>query len=595
MPCAADILRHFRGKVGPVERWLERGDRALFLGALAVLLFGTAGGAWGMASDHAVLASALDRSALAPLYSALAGIAAQLPIGEPWFRVGALGAVLGAVALVGVARASRALLPKDPVAGYAAALALALAPPFRDAAAFPGPSMLAAAGAIWACAFALEHARQPDRARAWSAVAAIACVIGSAPWLGLALGAFAIAWLRRPARDTAVAIGAIGAFVVVMWLGATGSVLELDPDLSSTIAATGQGAASVVVGAGLLGIAFAGVTGLPHARGLVGAIAIVALHAVLFDHAPVAILVLFAPGLAVIPSGIVRAVPDGANRRHLIAAIAGAPLVGAALLSGAFSADDPGHAPARVAFDLTALPSGPGVLAITREHTRSSLAYAQRVAGLRPDLQVISVDPDLPGSDIGVGTGVRAGAVAAADVPSLGRIGFRFASPRGRAYLITATPPRLFERSIPSPPHYASATGEQLSISIAIDRARFEAGSGRLGDAARAAGLLDRFDAAELAILSTTRPVRPAFFGFIPRLDDLAPGPWLLQLFGDDLAWVAGIDSPIVDAPRERKLHALWRRVWLDQLAPDDPQLTTLGPDAVRATSEILELKKNRR
>ena len=132
------------GKVGDVQRWQDRGDRALFLGALVILLFGTAGGAWSGASDHTVLASQLARSALAPLYSALAGIAALIPIGEPWFRVGALNALLGAIVLVGVARASRALLPKDPVAGFAAALALALTPSFRDAAGFPGPSMLAA-------------------------------------------------------------------------------------------------------------------------------------------------------------------------------------------------------------------------------------------------------------------------------------------------------------------------------------------------------------------------------------------------------------------------------------------------------------------
>lgn len=577
-----------------MQRWLDRGDRALVLGALVILLFGTAGGAWGGASDHAVLASELERSALAPLYSALAGAAAQLPIGEPWFRVGALNAVLGVVVLLGVARASRALLPKDPVAGYVAALALMIAPPFRDAAGFPGPSMLAAAGAIWATAFAIEHARQPTRARAWSTLAAIGVVIGSAPWLGLALGAFAIAWLR-PTRDTlALGLGAIGICIVAWWLGAEGSVPELDVDLATTLAAAGRGSASVIVGAGLLGIAFAGVTGLPHARGLAAAIAIVALHAAVVDHAPVLVVAMLAPGLAVIPSGIVRAVPDGAQRRHLIAAIAGAPLIGAALLSGpAFSIDDPGHAPARVAYDLTvALPAGPGVLAITRPQARASLIYAQRVAGTRPDLHVVSVDPILP--DLAVGTAVRAGAVAGADVPSLGRLGFRFAAPRARAYLF-ARSPRFVERSIPAPAHYTSSLGEQLSILAAIDRARFEAGSGRLGDAARAAGLTDRFGAAELAILSTTRLVRPAFFGFIPQLDDLPPGRWLIELFGDDLAWVAGLAAPEVDAPRERKLHALWRRLWSGEIQADDPQLRALGPAAISATTELVEIKKNRR
>lgn len=577
-----------------MQRWLDRGDRALFLGALAILLFGASGGAWGNASDHATLASELQQSALAPLYSALAGAAAQLPIGEPWFRVGALDAVLGAVLLVGVARASRALLPKDPVAGYAAALALAITPAFRDAAAFPGPSILAACGSVWACAFAIEHARQPDRTRAWATLAAIAVVVGSAPWLGLALGAFAIAWLRSTRDTLALGVGAIGVLVVVWWLGAEGNVPDFDPDLSATIAATGRGAASVIVGAGLLGIAFAGVTGLPHARGLAAAIAIVALHAAAVDHAPITLVALLAPGLAVIPSGIVRAVPDGAKRRHRIAAIAGAPLIGAALLSGpAFSVDDPGPTPARVAFDLTvALPAGPGVLAITRPQSRAALAYAQRVTGTRPDLQVVSVDPIVP--DLAVGTAVRAGVIAGADVPSLGRIGFQFAAPRGRAYLISPTP-RFTERATPSPARYASSIGDQLSVLAAIDRARFEAGSGRLDEAARAAGLTDRFAAAELAILSTIRPVRPAFFGFIPPLDELPPGRWMLDLFGDDLAWVGGIETATVEVPRERKLHALWRRLWAGEIQPDDPQIGALGPAAVRATAALIETKKNRR
>lgn len=577
-----------------MQRWIDRGDRALVLGALVILLFGTAGGAWGSASDHVVLASELERSAIAPLYSAVAGAAAQLPIGEPWFRVGALNAVLGAVVLLGVARASRALLPKDPVAGYAAALTLAIAPPFRDAAGFPGPSMLAAAGAVWATAFAIEHARQPTRTLAWATFAAIGVVIGSAPWLGLALGAFAIAWLR-PTRDAlAPGFGALGICVVAWWLGAEGSLPDLDFDLATTLAATGRGSGSVIVGAGLLGIAFAGVTGLPHARALAAAIAIVALHAAAVDHAPVVVVAMLAPGLAVIPSGIVRAVPDGATRRHLIAAIAGAPLLAVALLSGpAFSVDDPGHAPARVAYDLTVgLPAGPGVLAITRTRSHSSLIYAQRVAGARPDLNVVSVDPILP--DLAVGTAVRVGATAGADVPSLGRIGFRFAAPRARAYLF-ARNPRFSERSIPAPADYASTPGEQLAVLAAIDRARFEAGSGRLGDAARAAGLTDRFGAAELAILSTTRLVRPAFFGFIPQLDDLPAGRWLIELFGDDLAWVAGLEPAEVEVPRERKLHALWRRLWAGEIAADDPQIRALGPAAVSATAELLETKKNRR
>ncbi len=578
-----------------MQRWLDRGDRALFIGALAILAFGAAGGAWGAASVHASMAAQLERSALAPLYGVLAGVAAQLPIGEPWFRVAALNALLGAVLLVGVARAARALLPKDPIAGYAAALALAIAPPFRDAAAFPGPSILAACGVVWFVAFALEHARTANRENAWRALAAIAVVVGSAPWLGLALGVLAVVWLRKAAaQPVALGIGAIGGLVVIWWFGADGSLPELGWDLSATIESTGRGAGAVAIGAGLLGIAFAVVTDLPYARRLAAIVGLVALHAVVGDHAPVTVLASFAIGLAVIPSGIVRAVPSGSERRHAVAALAGAPLIGAALLSGpAFSVDDPGHAPARVAFDLTvAVPPGPGVLATARPQTWTAIAYAQRVAGARPDLQLVPVDRS---SDAALAGKFRAGSVVAMEVPALGRIDLSSTYPRGRAFLLAAAPPRIAERTIPSPAHYRSAIGEQLAVLFAVDRARYEAGHGRLGDAARAAGLTERFGAADLAILSTAAPARPAFFGFIPALEELPPGRWLVDLLGDDLAWVAGIDPPVVEAPRARKLHALWRAMWRGEIKPDDPQITALGPAAVKATGELVdELKKDR-
>lgn len=577
--------------MGDHERWLERADRLLLAASLAILLFGAAGGAWSGLSDHALLAGRLERSAAAPLYGALAGIAALLPIGEPWFRVAALDAVLGAVLLVGVARAARALLPKDPVAGYVAALALAITPPFRDAAGFPGPGILAACGVVWLCVFALAHAREPGRERAWSTLAMVAVVLGSAPWLGVGLGAVAIAWLARTGArrdDLAIGVGALGVLVVAWWIGATGSLPELDPDLAATVAASGRGAASVVIGAGLLGLAFAAATGLPRARWLAAVVALGCVHAAVVDHAPVVVLALFALGLAVIPSGVVRVVPGGPERRHAIAAIAGAPLIGAALLSGpAFGVDDPGHAPARVASELTiAVPAGPGVLAATRPQTWSALAYAQTVAGTRPDLALLAAAGRADGV---LADALRAGRLVAADVPAFGRLDPRLAYPRGRAYQLLPTAPPPSDRAVPSPARYASAIGEQLGVLLAIDRARFEAGNGRLGAAARAAGLTDRFGAADLAILSTTLPSRPAFFGFIPALDDLPPGRWLIDLLGDDLAWVAGIEVPAVDGPRERVLHALWRRWWRGELQPDDPQFAALGPAAVRATAELVK------
>ena len=115
---------------------------------------------------------------------------AQLPVGEPGFRLGVLGAVLGALTLAGVVAAVRALLPKDPVAGRDRAPSCSsLAPPFRDAAGVATPSLLAACGAAWAFACAAAHAREASAAAARRAriVGACCAVVGSAPWLGAVL------------------------------------------------------------------------------------------------------------------------------------------------------------------------------------------------------------------------------------------------------------------------------------------------------------------------------------------------------------------------------------------------------------------------
>ena len=66
-------------------------------------------------------------------------------------------------------------------------------------------------------------------------------------------------------------------------------------------------------------------------------------------------------------------------------------------------------------------------------------------------------------------------------------------------------------------------------------------------------------------------------------------GPWLIDLFGDDLAWVAGLTIPALpaDAPPARKLHERWRAILAGQATPDDPGIAALGPAAVAATKKL--------
>lgn len=566
-----------------LERWIDR----ITVGVAFVVLVLSATGGPGWRSSDAVLAVELERTAAAPVYALVATVAAYLPVGEPGFRLALANAVLGAVLLVGVARVARQLLPKDPLACVVAVLVLALARPFRDAAGFAGPAMLASCGMIWAIAFALEHTRSPRRSAMYAAFACCTVVIGSAPWLGLLLGMYLAIWaVNTGAKDVAGnASFAIGGTILVLWIGAEGSLPAFDVDLEAAIASAIP--ATIALGVGLIGIGFATLTGLPHARWIAGAITLAAVHVVIIEREPLPMLALLAVGCAVIPGAITRTLKN-LQRRHAIAAVAGAPIVVAALLaSPAFSIDDSSSAPARLATDLVgALPPGPGAVFIRRQPAWVAVAYAQRVAGARPDLELAL--PDAPTvSDVQAKNVMMGRLVAGSDMPAFGRLDPRLAFPRGRGFqLLLGAPERV--APIPPPAQYASTLGNELATLLAVDRARYEAVHGRLGAAARAAGLTTRFGAGDLAILSTTALSRPAFFAFIPDLDGLRPGPWLYDLLGDDLAWSAGLEPPIVETPRERKLHALWRKLYRGEIQPNDPAITALGPDAVRATAELL-------
>lgn len=574
-----------------VERLHRWYPTVVFAGSLVLLVVSAAGGpGWDRAADRAVLAAYLARTAAAPLHDALAGVAAHLPVGEVGFRLSLLAALLGALTIAGVIAAVRALLPKDPFAGLIPAIVLVLAPPFRDATATAGPAMLAACGVVWSVAAAATHARTTSVRAAALAIAAVAAVVGSAPWLGAALAVLIFLWLARAGarRDhLAIGAGALGGVIVALWVGATGRLPATTLDLTAMVAASGRGAGAIVVGAGLLGAAFAAATGLALARWFCGAIVLVGAHAVVFDPAPAPLLAALAVGISVIPSAVARAVPVA---RSWVVLAAGLPLVAVAVVTGgSFRIDDPGSAPARVATDLIGeLPPGPGVIVATHSTLWSAIHYAGAIAGARPDLRLAApAAPDV--ADVIAADALRAKQIAGADVPAFGRLDPTRSVPRGRGFELRAEP--LAVAIAPPPPaHYSSAIGEELAVKLALARARFEAGMGRLDAAARAAGLTARFRAADLAVLSTSlmTPERPALWSYIPRLDLRAPGPWLLDLFGDDLAWVAGLPQPAVEGPPARRLHALWRELLAGQRTANDPEIVALGPAAVEATAKLV-------
>ena len=564
-------------------------DHVVFTIALILLVISVAGGpGWTTASTEAVIAVQLDHTAATPLYHVVASVAAYLPVAEPGVRLGVLSALLGAFVILGVIHAARALLPRDRIAGLAGASLLFVAPPFRDAAAFAGAAMLVACGVVWSVACAAAHAREPSPRRALGALASAAIVLGSAPWLGAPLLVAIALWLARSGAARGVLAGgiaAIGALTIALWIGALGRMPDPAASLGAFVAASGRGAAAVVIGAGLLGIAFATVTRLASAAWLAAVTTLVVAHAIMIDPEPTSVLALCAVGAAVIPSAVVRLLPA---QRHLVAAIASAPLVGIALVSGpAFAVDDPGDTPAQLATDLSAdQPPGPGVFVATRFTTWAALDYARVIAGSRPDLALV---PPLPPqrADVIVKNALVSNAVAASDRFAFGRLDPKRAYPRGRGFQLLAAAPQTLAEIRP-PARYRSTTGLHESVLLALALAQLEAGNGRLDAAAHAAGLVpSRFNAADLALLRTARPARPPLFGMLPPLGTPA-GWWMLDLFGDDLAWVAGLDAPDVAFPPERRLHALWRKLLAGAIEPDDPAIVALGPAAVAATAELV-------
>jgi hypothetical protein len=578
---------------------LPRLETVVLALALVVLVLDAGGGpGWGEPSARAVFAARMDHLANAPLYDLLAGVAALLPFGELGFRLGVLAAVLGALTLAGVVAAVRALVPRDVGASLVAVLLLLVAPPFREAAAFATPAMLAACGAAWSIACAARYARDKHARDAGYAIGACALVVGSAPWLGAAVTIAIVAWLwRNGARELLpVSLAALGALVIVWWIGASGSIPGATGSLGAALAASGRGAAVIIVGAGLLGVAFGALTGLPGARWLALVVAIAFVHEVVIGASAPVVVVLLAISVAIVPSAIVRALqPDLEGlRRQALAFGAAVPLVAIALALGpTITVDDPGTEPTELATDVSStLPAGPGVFVATRWPTWFAMYYEGAIAGARPDLTLV---PPMPAqqADAIVANALRTDRIAGADASAFGRLDVRRAMPRGRGFQLLGAPP-VVPPPIIGPARYASRVGREQAVYLAIERALHEAASARLDAAARAIALEDRFGAADLAVLAATLPSaeRPALFGFLP-LDERPPGEWLYDVLGDDLAWVAGIPIPPVDerAPIARRLHAKWRDILLGTAKPDDPAITAMGPRALAATRELFDAK----
>jgi len=590
-------------------------ELATFVAVLVVTIVRAPGGP-GWLGDGGAVVAATDVSVLAgrgPLATVLGALVGLLPLGEPAFRLALLGAVGLAATCAGVVAVARALTPTAAGAGAIAGALLAVTP--AGAVALPtADGALAAALVVWTLAGVAARRRTPDepwsRTRAVWAAIAVGALAAIAPVLGLVL-ALPVAWVHwgcvPGARRLLGLVPAVVVFalavapVLVRGGGASLAPLgEVGPwralglgggDVGALIARLGDGAGAALLFAGLVGLGLGAATGLRGA-GVVLATAVGLAIAAALTAPPVvalAVLAAIAAGVGPLAAAIARLGP--AEHRTTIATIAAVPIAIIAVVAPRRLPAPPpaSDGVARVAADLLGpVAPGPGVFFVTTPAIASALRHERAVAGLRPDLAVAVAD------DRRAVQALRAGMTVASDSPSFGRLDLRRARPTGRGFtLLREEAEPASDAAVPPPAGYPGEGGRAIAAYLAVERARYEANRGHLDRAARAAGLVGRFGAADLAILAGTVPgrARPPMFGFVPTLTPGAlPPPWLPELFGDDLAWVADLPAaPLpADAPAERRLHALWRDILSGTRTAGDPAIAAMGLAAERATVMML-------
>jgi hypothetical protein len=267
------------------------------------------------------------------------------------------------------------------------------------------------------------------------------------------------------------------------------------------------------------------------------------------------------------------------------------------------------------------MPPGPGLYLTTGDHSLSAAQYERLVAGGRPDIAIghteLSHDewflrhikaqvPALyvPYIDDRVGgalaerlavSNLRRGNPIGSDEPAFGRLLPRNARPIGRGFELLLEAGDAPAGLVPPPPlDFAGAIGGKVAQLVAITRGDYEARRGRFASAARAAGLdRSRFSPAEMAALAEAAPRanRPSLAPFLPRRTRrVLYEPWLGALFGDDLAWQAGLEipAPPESAVFERRLHGAWRSLLSGRLDPGSPLVLDLGREAAVATSRLM-------
>ena len=337
------------------------------------------------------------------------------------------------------------------------------------------------------------------------------------------------------------------------------------------------------------------------------------------------------PALALLAAGLAPAIGAGLRmlpsmpgaRRHLVAGALALPLVAVGLAGRTARATDSGFrrgddTTRRVADTVGRMPPGPGAYVTHGDDALFPALYERIVAGCRPDIALVDgelmrdrwfvthvkrslpalyvpfVDDDrrYPSMAEALVTGnLMAGRPVGGD-EWLWRTGKASpAVPMGRGYRYGPEPEQ--PAPPPPPPHYRGEVGARVAGRIGLTRGLYEASRGRLPAAVTAAGLAERFAGNTAALAATTPdPARPVLYGLVPReTPAFIFSRWQAELFGDDLAWIAGLPAPapaVAGAVYERRVHLAFRRVLSGVLAVDAIPAGVLDAAAYRALGAIL-------
>jgi hypothetical protein len=395
-------------------------------------------------------------------------------------------------------------------------------------------------------------------------------------------------------------------------------------NLGDTLAGLAEGSGVALVFAGLIGLFFGTITRLRGA-GLLAAIAATAVLGAASQSALnpdlraylLPALLACAIGTAIIADAVARivGVEGTARLAGQAVVVAGVGLFGFCGEPGPDepALGDPADVSAHFESTVAAMPPGPGVYMASGDPSLFAAMYAQLVAGDRPDIAVASPElvrdlwfvshlkarvpalyvpyiDDGRAGDMAVRLAVnnmRARRPVAGDVPAIGQLLPSHAAPLDRGYLYQLEPGDASPgHEARRPPDYRGHVGRKLAGAIGMIRALYESRRGRLGAAAKAAGLHDQWVA---AVSRPPLPGRPALFAELPRVTPVfLHAEWRDRLLLADLLWRAGAPPVPIRGLEEQKLLGVWQRLFAGEVETAEEALGRMDLRADEATSRAL-------